>query len=269
MVDITKSYENAAIKALRSGTVESIDKGYLTIRTDDGKTDVYLLSGLLSMSRDSSVGSHVQQGQILAQSRRMSQLHDQIADFCEFFGFQNSDAKEGLGREPGRGRVLCYAPKAGVISYPTPYIIKIDNMEIPVNRSEIYFYPEGYRVEVGERFCSGLLDLHAFYTRNGRTQDTFDAMKKQLYETEAKRLVLRGDDWSNSTRSEVLELLYKCLVGFGFSARKKYTGTDNFLQRMDYGDNKKGLASFFKKAPNNVIEIQDSVIMPLVLGFEG
>ena len=266
--DVTKTYEDAKIIAQHSGIVDVIDGGYLIIRTDDGTIDKYLLSGRISLSRQATVGNHVTAGDLLAQSRRLSQLQDQIADLCDFLGLQNSSAKEGLGREEGRGRVLCYAPVSGTIKYPTPYVIEIGGVEIPVNDREVYFYPEGYKVEKGERFCSGLLDLHAFYLKNPRTQDTFDAMKKQLAEIQAKKLFLRGDEWSSSSRSEVLELLYRSIASFAFSARKKYTQTGNFLERMSYGDGKKGLANFLKKADNNVIEIQDSVILPLVLGLE-
>lgn len=264
-----RSYEDANAKVLHSGIIESIGDGFLIIKRDDGGLDKYLLSGVISMTNDAVVGNHVKVGTVLFQSRRLVELHDQIADLIDFFGFQNSDAKEGLGREPDRGRVLCYAPRSGIISYPTPYVIKIGDMSIPVNTREVYFYPEGYEVEKGERFCSGLLDLHQFLLRNGRTQDTFDAMKKQIAEISSKKLILKGDEWSSSSRSEVLELVYKSLVGSNFSARRKYTAAENFIQRMDYGDNRKGLATFFKNAENNVIDIHDSVILPLVLGYEG
>ena len=264
----SKSFENASAHAQRAGTVNSIDRDFLTIVTSDNKVDKYLLSGVIALPSDIKVGNYVNTGDLLIQSRRLSQLYDQVADFSDFFGLQNSSAKEGMGREAGRGKVVCYAPKDGVISYPTPYTIKIDDVEIPVNRKELYYYPEGYRVKKGERFCSGLLDLHAFYSLNGRTQDTFDAMKKSLYEINNKTYVMEGDDWTNETRSELLEVMYKSLVGFQFKARRKYTQTENFLERMDYGDGKRGLAGFFKKSENNVIPIQDSVIMPMVLGFK-
>ena len=264
---ISRTYEDAKIRALNSGIVDDITSDYLTIRTSVNTIDRYLLSGVISLAHGISIGEHVQAGQVLVQSRRMMQLFDKVADLCDFLGFQNSNADIGMTREKGRGKVMCYAPHDGVITYPTPNIIKIGETEIPVNQSEVYYYPEGYKVKKLERFCSGLADIKGFKDYDNNTQDCFDALKKGWYEIEYGNII--GDTkWRNPTSSELLELAYKCLVGAGFSARAKYTRTRNFLERMVYGDTKRGLESFYKEAQGNAMPIQDSVVMPIILGFK-
>ena len=258
-VTATKAFEQEYMKAWRDGTIESLDSDFLMIKTSNGQLDKYLLSGDISFSRDMTPGSKVYKGEVLLNSKRVSQLHDQLADFEELVGMQSADKKivRGRGVDGGRrGTVIKYAPVAGVISYPSKNTIKIGNVLLPTSKNEIYYYPEGYTVKVGDSICSGLLDLGGFMNVNGKVQDSIDAFKKQLREL-----------YPQKTRSELVEVVFKSLMEFEFKSKKKYISTDNFINRQFYGDTKRGLDKFFKDSTDNVIEIKDSVILPIVLGL--
>ena len=61
---------------------------------------------------------------------------------------------------------------------------------------------------------------------------------------------------------------FKGLRNSKFSAKQAYTGTDNFVNRLYSGDTRRGLEKFYKESPDNVVKIQDSIILPLALGFD-
>lgn len=255
---IQQSFEAQHIEAIRSGVVQSYDNEFLYIETSDGQVDKYLMCEKVTPTV--RFGEYVRAKQTIATSRRLKQLYDQLADYEAFMGITNI-YDNGLTRESGRGLVMRFAPCDGEISYPDAYHVKIGNgVTVPVNRSELYYYPEGYQVKTGQAICSGVLDMGYFMQLNHNTQDQFDALKHQMSDIYP----------SAETRSEVYEVTFKCLRQSGFSVREAYYGTDNFINRMYAGSTKKGLEGFFKRGTDgrDVIEVKDSIILPLVLGFD-
>lgn len=252
---IKTGFEDVHAKAQHAGTVVSIDNEFLTLMTNDCKEEKYLMTDMVVP--DVRIGSTVREGDLLISSRRIRKLHDQLADYEAFLGIQNVWSF-GLTRESGRGRVMRYAPCSGIISYPSPDKIQIGNMVMPVNRAELYYYPEGYAIEVGKPFCSGILDMSQFMRYNNDTQVAFDVFKSQMLEIYPE----------HKTRSELFEVTFKGLRNSKFSAKQAYTGTDNFVNRLYSGDTRRGLEKFYKESPDNVVKIQDSIILPLALGFD-
>lgn len=252
---IKTGFEDKYAESRSSGTVVSIDNEYLTVMRDDGKEERYLMTEMVVPNV--KVGARVMPEDHLISSRRLRQLHDQLADFEAFLGIQGIWSTK-LTREAGRGLVMRYAPCSGIISYPNSWTIKIGDMSIPVNRKELYYYPEGYKIEAGVPFCSGVLDMHDFLQRTKNVQLSFDVFKAQMMEIYT----------DHKTRSEIFEVTFKGLMNSRFSAKRAYTGTDNFVNRMYAGDTRKGLEKFYKESPDNVIKIQDSIILPLALGFD-
>ena len=251
---IRRDFEDEHIFAYRSGTVQSFDSEFLYVETSEGAVDKYLMC-------DKTVptvkfGQYVQMGDELATSNRLKQLHDQIADFEAFIGIQGI-YDSGLNRESGRGLVMRYAPCDGEIKYPSPYTIQIGNMSFNINRNELYYYPEGYKVKTGDSICSGVLDMAYFVQLNKNTQQCFDVFKKQMLDTYPNQKL----------RNEIYEVTYKALRE-EFNAKRTYTNTDNFINRLYSGDTKHGVQKFFKESDDNVIKIKDSLILPLVLGFD-
>lgn len=252
---IQTGFENAHIKAYRSGTVKSYDSQFMYIETSDGQIDKYLICEKTTPTV--KFGQYVQTGDEIATSRRLNKLSDKLADYEAFLGIQNVH-DFGLTRESKRGLVIRYAPCNGVIAYPDAWRIRVGDIEFPVNRQELYYYPEGYKVTTGTALCSGVLDMNGFMNLNKSIQDSFDAFKHQM-------LDIYPDQ---QTRSELLEVTFKSIREHKFNAMKTYYGTDNFINRTYAGNTKKGFETFFKDSDDNVVEVKDTIILPLVLGFD-
>ena len=253
-VDSLQKFEDEKIVAQRGGTVTEISD-FLVISGQSG-VERYKLSGNIALVGGIDIGSEVNMGDTIVISRRIQPVYYKIADLKDFFGLQ-VDRDSGMGREPGRGKVLCYAPKSGTIRYPSKDTMTIDGLVIKTSPNELYYYPEGYHIEKGQKFCSGLLDMGKFYEVNQNLQDNFDIMVKQI-----------EDLFGSGTRYELFEVIFKALYKDKFKAHTKFTQTNNFMNRMFYGATKQGLSSFFKEAPEGKIGIEDSIILPLVLGLE-
>ena len=252
-VTVLRKFEDEKIVAIHGGTIVELSD-FLVINTNDGGEDRYLLSGNIALVGGITLGSTVKAGQTLVMSKRFQEVYYKLADLSDFLGLQS--ANTDYVREKGRGKIVCLAPQSGTILYPTKNSISIDGLMIPVNPAEIYYYPAGYKIKKGERFCSGLLDLEAFNNLNNDIQDSFDAMVHQF-----------SDLFGEGTRYELYESIFKSLYHSQFKAQRKYKKTDNFLNRMFYGDTKQALSGFFKEAPEGKIGIEDSIILPLVLGL--
>ena len=252
---IKREFEDDRILAYRSGTVKSFDSEFMFIETSEGFTDKYLMCEKTVPTV--KFGQYVQKGDEIAASNRLKQVHDQLADFEAFIGINNIH-DSGLTRERERGLVIRYAPCDGTIKYPDANTVQIGEIRFNTNRKELYYYPEGYSVKTGESICSGVLDMQYFMYLNHNDQQCFDAFKKQMLDTYPNQQL----------RSEIYEVTFKVLRD-EFNAHKTFTNTDNFINRLYAGDTKQGLKRFFNESgEDNVIRIKDSLILPIVLGFD-
>lgn len=251
-----ESYEQEYVVAVHSGIVSEIGADWLTItNTSTGSEDKYPLTGEYVFSEIVAQGNQISKGDHLMSSSRVRPVWGAITDFGVLYGLNSSSSDLPYDR---RNPVVNYAFASGPISYVDgkrgKRLVQIGSKSAWMSPEEVYYFPEGYSVTIGERISSGTLDPSSYYKVSGSKQFTFATLKAQVE-------LLFND---RSMRPELYEVAFKCLMKNEFSARRRVSQSDNFINRMYSGDTKRGLKKFFKEG-NTEITLEQSVLTPILL----
>ena len=232
----------------------------MTIRADSGELVRFFVPRSARILKN--VGSRVKIGDVVIELNKPLPTGIFLGRICSLMGIQPSmDYTYLKSMSPVS---LCIVPIAGKSKFMVDNkgndylrISGSKDVDIPLkNLDELIYLPEGSEYKKDDRICTGTLDLKKYSEYVGNKLDVFYQFKNQCREISP----------DSNVRSELYEVVFKGIqdtLSISDSI-KSNKGNIDLLQRMYYGDVKRGINSYFKDSDE--VEVNETLILSLLLG---
>lgn len=253
--------EDICISPVNGEVVET--NTLMTIRGDDGSITRFFIPKSARILK--KVGARVSKGDVVIELNKPLPTGIFLGKMCSLMGIQPSmDYTYLKSMSPTS---LCISPITGTSKF------MVDNkgkdylqitgggkdVVIPLEKlDELIYLPEGSEYKYGDRICTGVLDLSEFSKYIDDKLELFYQFRNQCRE------ITPG----TNVRSELYEVVFKGIqdtLNISDSI-KSNKGNIDLLQRMYYGDVKRGINSYFKDSDE--VEVNETLILSLLLGGE-
>lgn len=241
-------------------TLEGKNQECIKLRTKSGNYLVYPLQYNAILSEDLNNGN-VDKGKVVYYSGESNYVDHRLASLKAFLGVLAGDIKtKDLQVHQ------CFALTSGKIKYDfNRHKVSIGAVEYTLHKDAIYYYPDGWDVQRGDRICSGILNLPFLVGKEKDPGWAFYIFLKAFIE------ILYGTEpfekHSLPISLESMELLFKELyAGRSAAVSTVNRGNKRLFSKMNYGYNKEAVQKNINKP------ILDSIGLRLILGdtkFEG
>lgn len=174
----------------------------------------------------------------------------------------------------------CYAYEGGEITYKEnkagDIVVEIGGLRYTHNPQSMYYYPEGTKIEKGQRFCSGVVDMGRVVSRlKNNLRDIYLIFRDQFYTLIEPSFAKSGLS-PNSLQEEFCEMAFISLINVDFDQTQdkiqdiKYLGTNSgimnkgsFYTMLSYGYSGRVVS----KALKGEAELKKDIMTDTVLGM--
>lgn len=221
------------LKSITSGKVLEVGSNFILVENNGVKYKYYKPQKVVLSEH--TTGQQFPQGSILAYEDKEIHVEMKLASINALI---DSFSKTEHVKREEVNRSYCYAPCDGIIVYnldKEKKTIKIGSCELPLNEEEIYYYPEGYKVNKGDKICGGIVNIDEYRDLfNNDVGWLFYIFKDQFETIIGKGLI-----------SEVFEVVFKGINYMGkFSVRQAARKPKQLMNKLNLGYTKEAIREF-------------------------
>lgn len=238
MVLLDKIDVNAEIMMIYRGYSED---GYLVFEAMEdwgdsfkaGDEIKYRVTSSCILSSKLKESSIVIPGQFLMK-KSISVLPDET--LAKIFTLTKARNTKGLGKP--LHEVESWTINKGKIRYSNNKVY-IGDVEYKLDDDEIYMYPEGYKIDVAQQFCSGVPDMNALKNKTDKLYgDDYGVLYAVFF------YYIKTIGAFSKFNSEPFELLFKVLVNNNFKVDTAIANDEELINRLFHGASTRQMTDF-------------------------
>ena len=240
--------ETTYVNAYEDGYVEEVTNDYILIV---GKHEYkYIITDETVVMDGITEGEAVSKGDCILKQLRATKPDYNLSLINTLLDLNVAD--DNLG---GKFQTCdSYVVSSGEIHYGKD-TFEVGGIHYTINRNELYFYPEGYKVTEGSRVSTGVPNISNLATL---TKD--EGILYYIFISFVLDVIGAFKDFN----SEPFELLFKQIKNNNYSVNQSLMSTSNFIRHLNYGDSVNLMSKTIKDAFDKAKPIHNDTVEALI-----